>query len=339
LKFKEVKSVSSENHSTSPAVEQMILEMFKAQQTQQRWWRIRFIVSMLLITFISLSFFIKPTRLFRPQPAVKINSPMHPHIGLIRVMGGIYEGYLFSSRNSADQIIRSLRLAYSNPNLTAIILRINSPGGSGVQAAQVYEEIQYLRKTHPKIPVLAVCDDVCASAAYWVAVGCNQIYANPVSLVGSIGTISEGMGYVKQLDKGGIERRLFKAGKNKDFLDPYSPLNPEHVRIMEGILSDGHKEFIKAVKLGRGSRLKHLDKNADMLFSGQIWTGRQALGLGLIDGLGSIHTVTRDVLKMANIVDYTIQPHFLHQLTSVINTTTGFLLQHQSSSGLNTYLA
>ncbi len=315
--------MSQDNHIASNAVEQMIFEMFKTQQRQHRWWRMRFIISSLFILLMGFSFIIKPACVFKNQPSINTSSPIHPHIGLIHLKGPIGEGNFFSTKNTSDRIIHNLRLAFSNPKLTAVILRVNSPGGSGVQAAHIYDEIQYLRKTHPTIPILAVCDDLCTSAAYWAASACNKIYASPASLVGSIGVISEGMGYVKQLDKGGIERRVFKSGQNKDFLDPYSPLNPEHVRIMEGLLSDGHQQFIEAVKIGRGKRLKSVDQNKTLLFSGRMWTGRQALTLGLIDGLGSMHAVARDRLKITNIVDYTTQPHFLHQLTGLMSTTPG----------------
>lgn len=330
--MKEVDSVSQDNHSVSPAAEHIIFEIFKTQQRQHRWWRVRFIISTVFILLMGFAFTVKSVRSFRSASAIQENSPVHPHIGLINMKGLLHEGHLFSSKSSADHVVYSLRAAFANPKIVAVILRVNSRGGSGVQAAQIYDEIQYLRQKHPKVPIIAVCDDWCTSGAYWVVSACNQIYANPVSIVGSIGVLSEGMGYVKQLANGGIERRVFKAGRNKDFLDPYRPLNPEHVRIMKSLLSDSHQQFIKAVKVGRGKQLKQFNKNEDVLFSGQPWTGNQALSLGLIDGFGSVYSVTRDQFNMTNLVDYTVQPHFLHQLTSIVSS----LPPYGPSSSLNT---
>lgn len=328
-----------EMNPSQHSMESMVYKIFRNQQRQKWWGRIKLGITALAIIMVSAGIFIQSNRSFnRHVLSIAEGTPSKPHIALIDVKGIINDISEVSSQlSTSDSIIRSLRKAYKNPKLAAIILRINSPGGSGVQSAQIYEEIRYQKKRHAHIPIIAVCESTCASAAYYIASACDSIYANPSSIVGSIGVILPGIGFVDSLKKIGAERRLFTSGKNKALLDPLSPLKPEHVKIVETILLDMHQQFIDAVKAGRGDRLKDLEKNEATLFSGQFWTGRQALPLGLIDGFGSLHSVTRDILKLTNIVDYTLKPapnFFLAgTVSSALNT-----INNQLPSGLSNAL-
>jgi protease-4 len=182
-----------------------------------------------------------------------------------------------------------------------VVLRINSPGGSPVQAGQINDEIRRLRAQHPNIPLYAVIEDVCASGGYYIAVAADQIFVNRASLVGSIGVLMDGFGFSGVLDKLGVERRLLTAGDNKGFLDPFSPLDPKQRAHAQQMLNDIHSQFIDVVKRGRGDRLKP----DPQIFSGLIWTGERSIALGLADALGSVEYVAREVIKAETIVDYT----------------------------------
>ena len=184
------------------------------------------------------------------------------------------------------------------------MLYINSPGGSPVQAGEVYQHLQYIEKHHPNTKIYAVCVDMCASGAYYIAAGANYIYADQASLVGSIGVLMNGFGFVDTLQKLGVQRRLMTAGSEKGFMDPFSPVKPQDQEYMQTMLDTIHTQFIDAVKKGRGKRLK----DSSLLFSGLVWTGQQALPLGLIDGIATPEQVTRDIIKNDNIVNYSIEP-------------------------------
>jgi len=227
------------------------------------------------------------------------------HTALIDINGVIAE-----DRNaSADYIVDSLREAFENRNAVAIVLRINSPGGSPVQSGYVNDEIGRLRAKYPGKKVYAVITDICASGGYYIAAGADQIYADKASIVGSIGVLMDGFGFVKSLDKLGIERRLITAGESKGFLDPFSPLKPEDERHIRTMLGNIHQQFIDTVKKGRGDRLK----NDPRLFTGLVWTGEESLELGLIDGLGSTSYVAREIIGADDIVDYTYQPPYFQR--------------------------
>lgn len=226
------------------------------------------------------------------------------HTAMVDIKGVIAAG----SEASADNVIAGLKDAFSDQDTVGVILRINSPGGSPVQAGYIYDEIKRLRKEHPKVKVYAVVADICASGGYYIASAADDIYADKASLVGSIGVIMNGFGFVDTLKKFGIERRLYTAGAHKGFLDPFSPVKPDEVAHAKAMLENIHQQFIDAVKAGRGKRLKE-DKNM-ALFSGLIWTGQESLKLGLIDGFGSSRTVARDIIKAPNIVNYTHRPNF-----------------------------
>ena len=203
---------------------------------------------------------------------------------------------------SADRIIGAMRDAFDNEDALGLILRINSPGGSPVQSGYVFDEIIRLKSTRPDFPVYAVIMDIGASGAYYIAAAADEIYADKASLVGSIGVVGSGFGFVEAMDKLGVERRLYTSGEHKAFLDPFSPQREEEKVFWEGVLDTTHKQFIAQVKLGRGDRLAN---NPD-LFSGLVWTGEQAMEHGLVDGLASSSQVARDFLGTEELVSYTI---------------------------------
>ncbi len=221
------------------------------------------------------------------------------HTALVELNGVIAS----DSDANADTIIEGLRAAFNDKGTKGVILSINSPGGSPVQAGRINDAIHKLRAEHPDIPLYAVISDICASGGYYVAVAADKIFADKASLVGSIGVLMDGFGFVDAMKKLGIERRLYTAGKHKGFLDPFSPVNEEDVRHSDEMLADIHRQFIATVKQGRGARLK----NDPDLFSGLIWTGEQSVALGLVDGLGDDDYVARDLIHEKEIVDFT--PH------------------------------
>jgi protease IV len=217
---------------------------------------------------------------------------------------------------TADDFAKSLDAAYKNSNMKAVVIRINSPGGSPVQADYMFNQIQYYRNKHKDIHVYAVCADICASAAYYIAAAADEIYANPSSMVGSIGVLFNGFGFVDTLQKVGASRRLYTAGKNKGFLDPFTPVDPNQVPLLQTMLDQIHSTFIERVKAGRGAKLA---KNDD-LFTGLFWTGIQAKELGLIDGFASSGQLIREKLKIKQVVDYTFKKSVFERFSKNLNS-------------------
>lgn len=304
---------------TSPNWEQQVLEKTLlstvVEQRRSRRWGIFFkLVILGYIFFLTVLWFDG-----KSKPALK------EHVALIDLIGTIGQG----QEIEADQVATSLRRAFSEKLAKAIILRINSPGGTPVQSAYIYDELKRLRGLHPDKKVYAVVADVCASGAYYVAVGADQIYANPSSIVGSIGVLLPGFGFVDVMKKIGVEQRSITSGKNKLFLDPFTEQNPEQVAFAKSLLNDVHQHFINAVKEGRGARLKA----DDQVFSGLFWTGDKALQMGLIDGLGSAGFVARDVIGNDEIIDYTTTHSLLDRLTSKFGASVS--KQLSSELGLN----
>lgn len=245
----------------------------------------------------------------------------HKHTALLDINGVIAD----NTDANADMIISGLRAAFEDKKTAGIILRINSPGGSPVQAGYVYDEIRRLREKHPNTKVYAVVTDVCASGGYYIAAAADEIYADKASMVGSIGVLMNGFGFTKAMEKLGVERRLYTAGESKGFLDPFSPQKPGDVEHVQGLLKNIHDQFIDIVKEGRGDRLK----NDPRLFTGLIWTGEESVELGLIDGLGSSGYVAREVIQEEKIVDFTPKANYLERfaerlgvaMANVISTT------------------
>ncbi|HET9735362.1 MAG TPA: S49 family peptidase [Burkholderiales bacterium] len=219
------------------------------------------------------------------------------HTALVEVSGIISPG----TDASAERVTGALQAAFKDKNTQGVVVRINSPGGSPVQAQNIYEEMRRLRKIHPTIPLYAVVEDLCASGGYYVAAGADRIFVSKSSIVGSIGVRMDGFGVTGLMEKLGVERRLLTAGENKGFLDPFLPVDERQKQHAQTLLEDIHQQFIAVVREGRGKRLK---ETPDM-FTGLIWTGQKSLDLGLADAYGSLDYVAREVIKAENIVDYT----------------------------------
>jgi protease-4 len=227
--------------------------------------------------------------------------------------------------NDAEHITKDLKKALQNPHTLGVILRINSPGGSAVQSSRIYNALRRLQHQHPHKKVYAVCGDACASGAYYIASAANEIYANPVSIVGSIGVTMSSFDASKALQKLGIKKRKLFAGKHKDFLDPFLSMSEQDKAYAQKLLATVHKQFIHDVKQGRGKRLNTSDAN---LFSGRIWTGKQALKLGLIDHYGDTTDITEKVLKTSNVVNYSEENNFLNRLTKQMGSNMGTSFAH-----------
>jgi protease IV len=223
------------------------------------------------------------------------------------------------SQASAERVIKGLNRAFKDANTAGVVLRINSPGGSPVQAGYINDEIRRLHAKYPDIPVYAVVQDLCASGGYYIAVAADKIYVDKASLVGSIGVIMGGFGFVGAIDKLGIERRAYTSGDNKDFLDPFVPENPQHRAHAQKMIGEIHEQFIKVVRQGRGQRLKETPET----FSGLIWTGEKSIELGLADALGSAEYVAREVIKAEKIVDYTVEENYFETLSKRLGTSFG----------------
>ncbi len=221
------------------------------------------------------------------------------HTAVIDLKGMI----VADSISSADKVNASLRSAFQDKNTRGIVLRINSPGGSPVQAGYINDEIRRLRSKYPDIPVYAVVGDICASGGYYVAVAADKIFVDKASLVGSIGVLMDGFGFTGTLEKLGIERRLLAAGENKGFLDPFTPLDPAQKEHATRLLREIHEQFIQVVKQGRGERLK----DAPEIFSGIVWTGQKSIDLGLADEMGDADYVAREIIQAETLVDFTSQ--------------------------------
>lgn len=219
------------------------------------------------------------------------------HTALVEINGLIAPG----ADASAERITTALQAAFKDKNTQGIVIRINSPGGSPVQAQTIYDEMRRLRQKYPNVPLYAVVEDVCASGGYFIAVGADQIYVSKSSILGSIGVRMDGFGATGLMEKLGVERRLLTAGENKAMLDPFLPLDERHKEHVLGLMKEIHQQFIDVVREGRGQRLK---ETPDM-FSGLIWTGQKSIELGLADALGSLDYVAREVVKAETIVDFT----------------------------------
>jgi protease-4 len=224
-----------------------------------------------------------------------------------------------TGRASADNVIAGLQAAFKNKGTQGVVLKINSPGGSPVQAGEINDEIRRLRGKYPDTPIYAVVEEICASGAYYVAVAADKIYVDKASLIGSIGVIMDGFGFVGALEKLGIERRALTAGDNKAFLDPFSPLPPKQKEYAQQMLGDIHQQFIAVVKAGRGSRIK----DSPELFTGLVWNGRRSIELGLTDAFGSVRSVARDVVKAEDIVDFTVQENVAERVARKFGAAMG----------------
>lgn len=274
---------------------EVLLASYKEQRSARIWRNIWRVIGVILFLMFIASLFGDDT------DAVQSSGE---HTAVIDLKGEI--------GNELDDQVEMLRTGmeavYNNPNAKAIIIRANSPGGSPVVSNIAFNEIRRMKSEHKDIPVYVVAEDMCASGCYYIAAAADKIYADPSSVVGSIGVFGGGFDATGLMDKIGIKRRLKIAGSNKGMGDPFSPETPAQTQIWEKMLTDIHKEFIKSVKLGRGKRLK--DQQYSDVFSGRIYTGSEAKEVGLIDDFGSVYSVARDVVKAPELVNYTPEEDF-----------------------------
>jgi protease-4 len=233
---------------------------------------------------------------------------------LVVIKGEIASG----GEASADLLVSAIRSAFEDQGAQAVVLLINSPGGSPVQAGIINDEIRRLKVKHGK-PVYAVVEETCASAAYYIAVAADQIFVDKASVVGSIGVLMDGFGFTGLMDKLGVERRLMTAGDNKGFMDPFSPQTEKQRAFAQAMLDQIHQQFIAVVKAGRGARLKETPET----FSGLFWTGQQAVEMGLVDHLGNLDYVAREVVKAEDVVDYTLKDNVAERLVKRFGASIG----------------
>ncbi len=307
--------VQSKNEN-SPGWERDVLEKVAmaavTEQRRARRWGVFFKMLMLLYLVVigGMAFY--------PKFEKSISSSDEKHTAIIDVIGVIAE----SEAASADSIIDGLRSALKDKQTKGVILNINSPGGSPVQAAYVFEEIRRLKATHPETPIYAVVSDICASGGYYIAAAADKIYVNQSSMIGSIGVIMNGFGFVDIMEKLGVDRRLLIAGKHKALMDPFSPVNSEEAAHMQTLLDDVHQQFIRAVRTGRGDRLQETED----MFSGLVWTGTQGIKLGLADDFGSVDSVARDIIGVKKKLNFTPQENLLDKIAGKLGASFGHAL-------------
>ena len=271
------------------ALEQVARALLRERRNEQRWrsfFRLAWLGVVLAVLWAS---FVARNR---------VNAPSGPHTALVEVRGEIAAG----SEANAEDLMAALKNAFEDKSAQAVVLRINSPGGSPVQSGIINDEIQRLKAKHGK-KVYAVVEEICASGAYYIAVAADEIYVDKASLVGSIGVLMDGFGFTGTMEKLGVERRLLTAGANKGMLDPFSPQDAKQTAYAKAMIDQIHKQFIKVVKDGRGARLKETPET----FSGLFWNGEEAVRQGLADKIGSLDYVAREVIKAEEVIDYT--PH------------------------------
>lgn len=248
------------------------------------------------------------------------------HTALVELRGVIAAG----GDAQAERVINGLRDAFKDKGTQGVILLINSPGGSPVQAGYINDEIRRLRAIYPKIPLYAVVEDICASGGYYAAAAADKIFVDKASIVGSIGVLMDGFGFTGTMEKLGIERRLLTAGENKGFLDPFSPVSAGQKEYAQTMLNEIHQQFIAVVRQGRGKRLKETPE----MFSGLFWSGERSIQLGLADAFGSADYVARDIIKTEEIVDFTPQEGIAERVAKRFGAATASAVNPLASSGI-----
>ncbi|MGJ8581894.1 MAG: S49 family peptidase [Psychromonas sp.] len=284
-------------------------ETFKEQKRTRRWG---IFFKLLTFTYLFVGLF-----LFMSTGLLDKNTSTQEERTAMVVVNGVIAA---DEEANANSIVSSLRAAFRDEHAKAVMMVINSPGGSPVQAGYVNDEIKRLRGLYPDKKLYAVIAELGASGGYYMAVAADQIYADKASLVGSIGVTASGFGFVGLMDKVGVERRHYTSGEHKAFLDPFSPAKAEEGEFWQAVLDSTHQQFINVVEEGRGDRLVKDNKD---LYSGLIWNGEQALAMGLIDGLGSPGFVAREVIQAEEIVDYSIKPSPLESFTEQLGLSIG----------------
>lgn len=297
---------ASTNQWERDTLERLVMANLDEQRAARRW-RIGFRLFWTALFLVGLWYS------FHHNKAATSNNPTS-HTALIEIKGDIDS----DSSANAEWIMDAMRQAFEDEGAQAVVLLINSPGGSPVQAGMINDEIRRLKALHKK-PVYVVVEETCASAAYYIAVAADQIYVDKASIVGSIGVLMDGFGFTGLMDKLGVERRLMTAGENKGFLDPFSSQTKPQRAHAQQLLDQIHQQFIKVVREGRGDRLKETPE----IFSGLFWSGQQAIELGLADGYGTLDSVARDVVKAEDIVDYTRQDNVAERLAKRFGAAMG----------------
>ncbi|MGD2052801.1 MAG: signal peptide peptidase SppA [Gammaproteobacteria bacterium] len=283
------------------------------EQKRARRWSIFFkFLIFAYITFVLLMFV--DTDIDKAKIAKK-------HTALVELQGIIADG----ETASADNIVTALKSAFEDEKTEGVILRINSPGGTPVQAGYIYDEIVRLREKYPETPLYAVVSDMAASGGYYVAAAADEIYASNSSIVGSIGVRMDSFGVVDAMEKLGIESRTLTAGEHKALLDPFSPVDEQAQQHLQAMIDEIHQQFIGAVKKGRGNRLKETDD----IYTGLIWTGEQAVEFGLVDQIGSASFVAREVIGAEEIVEYSVEEDVLERLADRLGATTAKILTRE----------
>ena len=270
-------------------LEKLVFATVQEQRAHRRWSIFFKIFSLLIVLFALWVFY--------DYNNMGDTETLGRHTALIDISGEIES----EGAGSAAVVIPALDKAFSDSGSVAVVLHINSPGGSPVQAGMIVDEILRLRKGYPDKPLYVVVDEMCASGGYYIAAAADRIYVNKASVVGSIGVLMDGFGFTGAMEKVGVERRLLTAGENKGFMDPFSPLSEKHKAHAQNMLNEIHQQFIAVVRAGRGKRLKETPET----FSGLFWTGARAVEMGLADDFGTVVSVARDIVKAEDIVDYT----------------------------------
>ncbi len=297
-------------------LERLLLASVRERQAARRWQWFRGFFWLTVVVLVAAVAWWGPS-----APT----GPMTAHTAVVEIRGAIAS----DADANASAIVGSLRSAFEEPMAQAVVLLIDSPGGSPVQAGIINDEIRRLKVLHDK-KVYAVVEETCASAAYYIAVAADEIYADKASLVGSIGVLMDGFGFTGLMDKLGVERRLMTAGENKGFLDPFSPSDEKQQAFVQAMLDDIHQQFIGVVREGRGNRLQETPDT----FTGLVWNGQKAQALGLIDGLANLDTVARDVIKAPDLVDYTQREDWSTRLAKQIGASMGqSVATHLKASG------
>ena len=287
----------SETNWEHQVIEKVALAAITEQRSARHWgifFKLLLFIYLFALLFVGLGWFGK-----------KELGPSK-HTALVELRGVISQ----DGQASADTITTGLQDAFKDKRTQGVVLRINSPGGSPVQAGHINDEIRRLRAKYPDIPIYAVVEDICASGGYYVAVATDKIYVDKASIIGSIGVLMDGFGFTGMMEKLGVERRLLAAGENKGFLDPFSPIPESQKEYAEQMLNQIHQQFISVVRQGRGKRLKETPE----LFSGLLWVGQKSIELGLADALGSVEYVAREVIKAEDIVDFTPRENVAERL-------------------------
>jgi protease IV len=286
-------------------MEKLMFATLAEQRAARRWRTIRSLAWLAFFFFLLVALMPRGT---------STTDKAALHTAVIEIKGEIDS----EGDASAESVVASMRSAFEDAGAQGIVLLINSPGGSPVQAGIINDEIKRLKAKHKK-PIYAVVEESCASAAYYIAAATDRIFVDKASIVGSIGVLMDGFGFTGLMEKLGVERRLLTAGENKGFLDPFSPQTDRHRVYAQQMLDQVHKQFIEVVKAGRGKRLK----DSPELFSGLFWTGQQAVELGLADQLGNIDFVAREVIKAEELVDYTRRDNVAERLAKKFGAAVG----------------